>query len=161
MYPGSMVNLQFHVLLVTCPTKSEICILLKSEKAVTNYLFESCCVFIRFGVISVPEVTDWQPLTPNDSYLVAASDGVLEKLSSQDVCDLFWQLHTDAPLELINSSSCSYSLADCIVDTALERGSMDNVAAVVVPFGVEALPSERSSDVRLQNYIDEQSGNFY
>ncbi|XP_023773030.1 uncharacterized protein LOC111921679 isoform X1 [Lactuca sativa] len=111
----------------------------------------------KFGVISVPEVTDWQPLTPNDSYLVAASDGVLEKLSSQDVCDLFWQLHTDAPLELINSSSCSYSLADCIVDTALERGSMDNVAAVVVPFGVEALPSERSSDVRLQNYIDEQS----
>lgn len=111
----------------------------------------------RFGVISVPEVTDWQPLTANDSYLVAASDGVLEKLTPQDVCDLFWELHTDAPLELVKSSSCSYSLADCIVDTALERGSMDNVAAVVVPFGLESLPSQRSSEVRLQNYMDQNS----
>ncbi|KAK3193711.1 hypothetical protein Dsin_025021 [Dipteronia sinensis] len=30
----------------------------------------------RYGVISAPEVTDWQSLTANDSYLVAASDGV-------------------------------------------------------------------------------------
>ncbi|KAJ0532225.1 putative protein-serine/threonine phosphatase [Helianthus annuus] len=85
--------------------------------------------FKSFGVISVPEVTDWQPLTANDSYLVAVSDGVLEKLGTQDVCDLLWDLHTPAPLELQYSPSCSYSLADCIVDTALERGSMDNVAA--------------------------------
>ncbi|XP_024981352.1 uncharacterized protein LOC112518051 isoform X1 [Cynara cardunculus var. scolymus] len=113
--------------------------------------------FKSFGVISVPEVTDWQPLTANDSYLVAASDGVLEKLSSQDVCDLFWELHTDAPLELEYSSSCSYSLADCIVDTALDKGSMDNVAAVVVPFGLQNLPPKHSSEVRLQNYVDEQS----
>ncbi|KAJ9566900.1 hypothetical protein OSB04_002866 [Centaurea solstitialis] len=107
--------------------------------------------FKSFGVISVPEVTDWQPLTDNDSYLVAASDGVIEKLSPQDVCDLFWQLHTHAPLELEYSSSCSYSLADCIVDTALDKGT------VVVPFGLQNLPSENSSEVRLQNYMDEQS----
>ncbi|KAK9067618.1 hypothetical protein SSX86_011729 [Deinandra increscens subsp. villosa] len=102
--------------------------------------------FKSFGVISVPEVTDWQPLTANDSYLVATSDGVLEKLSPQDVCDLFWELHTNAPLELQYSPSCSYSLADCIVDTALERGSMDNVAAVVVPFGLENLPTKQSRE---------------
>lgn len=113
--------------------------------------------FKSFGVISVPEVTDWQPLTANDSYLVATSDGVLEKLSPQDVCDLFWELHTHAPLELEYSSSCSYSLADCIVDTALDKGSMDNVAAVVVPFGPQNLPTEHSSDVRLQTFVDEQS----
>ncbi|XP_071717678.1 uncharacterized protein [Rutidosis leptorrhynchoides] len=113
--------------------------------------------FKSFGVISVPEVTDWIPLTANDSYLVAASDGVHEKLGPQDVCDLFWELHANAPLELEYSSSCSYSLADCIVDTALEKGSMDNVAAVVVPFGPEALRNERSGEVRLQNYVDEQS----
>lgn len=113
--------------------------------------------FKSFGVISIPEVTDWQPLTANDSYLVAASDGVLEKLGPQDVCDLFWELHANAPLELEYSPSCSYSLADCIVDTALEKGSMDNVAAVVVPFGLETLRNERSGEVRLQNYADEQS----
>ncbi|KAM0030919.1 putative protein-serine/threonine phosphatase [Helianthus debilis subsp. tardiflorus] len=113
--------------------------------------------FKSFGVISVPEVTDWQPLTANDSYLVAVSDGVLEKLGTQDVCDLLWDLHTPAPLELQYSPSCSYSLADCIVDTALERGSMDNVAAVVVPFGLENLSTVGS---RVQNYVDRQSGNF-
>ncbi|KAK2966211.1 hypothetical protein RJ640_010028, partial [Escallonia rubra] len=43
----------------------------------------------RYGVTAEPEVTDWQPLTPNDSYLVLATSGVLKKLSSQDVCDLF------------------------------------------------------------------------
>ncbi|KAL4558741.1 hypothetical protein LXL04_036943 [Taraxacum kok-saghyz] len=113
----------------------------------------------RFGVISVPEVTDWQPLTPNDSYLVAASDGVIEKLTPQDVCDLSWELHSDAPLELVNASSCSYSFADCIVDTAIQRGSMDNVAAVVVPFGLDTLPSQSqsSSEVRLQTYVDDKS----
>ncbi|XP_076914191.1 uncharacterized protein LOC143573109 isoform X1 [Bidens hawaiensis] len=114
--------------------------------------------FKSFGVISVPEVTDWQPLTANDSYLVATSDGVLEKMGSQDVCDLFWELHTHTPLELQFSPSCSYSLADCIVDTALERGSMDNVAAVVVPFGLETLPTERPQEVELQNYVEGQSG---
>ncbi|KAJ7977340.1 Protein phosphatase 2C family protein [Quillaja saponaria] len=41
--------------------------------------------FKSYGVISAPEVTDWQPLTANDSYLVAASDGVFEKLSLQEI----------------------------------------------------------------------------
>lgn len=78
-------------------------------------------------------MTDWQPLTANDSYLVAASDGVFEKLSLQDVCDLLWEVHGQGPRSSELSSSCSYSLADCIVNTAFEMGSMDNVAAVVVP----------------------------
>ncbi|KAK1412574.1 hypothetical protein QVD17_33944 [Tagetes erecta] len=108
--------------------------------------------FKSFGVISVPEVTDWQPLKANDSYLVATSDGVVDKLEPQDVCDLLWELHTHAPLKSQYSPSCSYSLADCIVDNALERGSMDNVAAVVVPFGLEHLHSEQ------QNYVGGQSG---
>lgn len=78
-------------------------------------------------------MTDWQPLTANDSYLVAASDGVFEKLSLQDVCDLLWEVHGQGPCSSQLCSSCSYSLADCIVNTAFEMGSMDNVAAVVVP----------------------------
>ncbi|KAH9729676.1 hypothetical protein KPL70_009419 [Citrus sinensis] len=88
-----------------------------------------------YGVISVPEVTDWQSLTANDSYLVAASDGVFEKLSLQDVCDVFWEVHTHGTAGPGFPSSCSYSLADCLVDTAFEKGSMDNMAAVVVPLG--------------------------
>lgn len=91
--------------------------------------------FKRYGVISAPEVTDWQPLTKNDSYLVAASDGVFEKLSLQDVCDLLWEVHSRGTPRLKVSPSCLYSLADCIVNTAFEKGSLDNVAAIVVPLG--------------------------
>ncbi|KAI4349468.1 hypothetical protein L6164_010054 [Bauhinia variegata] len=88
-----------------------------------------------YGVISAPEVTDWQPLTVNDSYLVAASDGVFEKSSVEDVCDLLWELHSHSDIKSKFSPSCSHSLADCIVNTAIKKGSMDNVAAVVVPLG--------------------------
>ncbi|TYK30102.1 putative protein phosphatase 2C 51 isoform X2 [Cucumis melo var. makuwa] len=89
--------------------------------------------FKSYGVISAPEVTDWQPLSTNDSFLVASSDGIFEKLSSQDVCDLLWEIHNDGMSSFEHSPSCSYSLADCIVSTAFERGSMDNMAAIVVP----------------------------
>ncbi|KAL1329683.1 hypothetical protein AAHE18_12G058900 [Arachis hypogaea] len=85
--------------------------------------------FKRYGVISVPEVTDWQPLTANDSYLVAASDGVFEKMSMQEVCDLLWEVHSfsnNIESECAPSPSPSYSLADFIVNTAFRKGSMDN-----------------------------------
>ncbi|GMH20864.1 hypothetical protein Nepgr_022706 [Nepenthes gracilis] len=89
--------------------------------------------FKRYGVTSDPEVTDWQPLTVNDSYLIAASDGVFEKLDTQDICDLLWEVQNEDPIRSQISSVCSYSLADCIVHTAFEKGSTDNLAAVVVP----------------------------
>ncbi|KAM4087429.1 hypothetical protein ACJW30_10G176900 [Castanea mollissima] len=91
--------------------------------------------FKSYGVISAPEVTDWQPLATNDSYLVAASDGVFEKLSQQDVCDLLWEVNSHGTLESELSTSCLYSSADCIVNNAFEKGSLDNMAAVVVPLG--------------------------
>ncbi|CAK8571876.1 unnamed protein product [Lathyrus sativus] len=96
-------------------------------RAIGDVLFKS------YGVISAPEVTDWQPLTANDSYLVAASDGVFEKLSVQNVCDLLWEVHRFSDMRSECTSSSSYSLADLIIDAAFEKGSMDNMAAVVVP----------------------------
>ncbi|PIN06965.1 Serine/threonine protein phosphatase [Handroanthus impetiginosus] len=89
--------------------------------------------FKSFGVISVPEVTDWQPLTGNDSYVIAASDGVFEKLSPQDICDILGGPLSNFTKSPDHNSSCSFSLADCIVNTAFERGSMDNLAAVMIP----------------------------
>ncbi|XP_048138780.1 uncharacterized protein LOC115752001 isoform X2 [Rhodamnia argentea] len=89
--------------------------------------------FKSSGVISVPEVMDWHALTSNDSFLVAASDGVFEKLSPQDVCDILWEAKSDDTTGSEISSSCSYLLADCIVNTAFEKGSMDNMATIVVP----------------------------
>ncbi|KAI3449684.1 hypothetical protein Pfo_006349 [Paulownia fortunei] len=89
--------------------------------------------FKSFGVISVPEVTDWQPLTANDSYVIAASDGVFEKLSPQDICDVLWEPFSRFSTSPKLNSSCLYSLADCIVNAAFERGSMDNLAAITIP----------------------------
>ncbi|RAL42159.1 hypothetical protein DM860_011942 [Cuscuta australis] len=91
-----------------------------------------------YGVISVPEITDWQPLAENNSYLVAASDGVFEQLSPQDVCDILSSLDADIIVRPELNSSCMYSLAECIVKAAFEKGSTDNMAAIILPFKSKA-----------------------
>ncbi|KAK3003296.1 hypothetical protein RJ639_018520 [Escallonia herrerae] len=85
----------------------------------------------RFGIIPVPEITEWRPLTVNDSYLVVSSDGIFESLTPQNVCDL---LRDENVRGLGHHSQClSSSVADCIVQRAFENGSMDNLSVVVVP----------------------------
>ncbi|XP_022640333.1 uncharacterized protein LOC106771884 isoform X5 [Vigna radiata var. radiata] len=111
--------------------------------------------FKRYGVISAPEVTDWQPLTANDSYLVVASDGVFEKTSLQDVCDLLWELHSYSNMRSECAHS-SYSLADLIVNNALKKGSMDNVAAIVIP--LESVKSSANSP--RGSYIGKRDAGF-
>ncbi|MED6184314.1 hypothetical protein PIB30_046255 [Stylosanthes scabra] len=113
--------------------------------------------FKRYGIISAPEVTDWQPLTSNDSYLVAASDGVLEKMSMQEVCDLLWEVHsssTDMGSEC--APSPSYSLADFIVNTAFKKGSRDNIAAAVVPLE----SSKFSANSLMRSYIEKRDADY-
>lgn len=109
-----------------------------------------------YGVISAPEVTDWQPLTANDSFLVVASDGVFEKMSVQDVCDLLWEVHRFSNMRSECTPASSYSLADLIVNTAFKKGSMDNVAAVVIP-----LESAKSSANSLRgSYSGKRDADF-
>ncbi|KAK2987136.1 hypothetical protein RJ640_019696 [Escallonia rubra] len=85
----------------------------------------------RFGIIPVPEITEWRPLTVNDSYLVVSSDGIFESLTPQNVCDL---IHDENVRGHGQHSLCfSSSVADCIVQRAFENGSMDNLSVVVVP----------------------------
>ncbi|XVE77828.1 hypothetical protein DITRI_Ditri13aG0093700 [Diplodiscus trichospermus] len=135
------------------------------SRAIGDVLYKS------YGVIAAPEVTDWQSLTANDSYLVVGSDGVFEKMSLQDVCDLLWEVKNHATVGSRLSSSCSLSLADCLVNTAFEKGSMDNMAAVVVPlesaYLSQSLLTERwgrKGDKEfqangVQKFISERSGN--
>lgn len=40
----------------------------------------------RYGVIAEPEWSGWLNLYHNDSYLIIASDGVFEKLTTDNVC---------------------------------------------------------------------------
>ncbi|KAL6007246.1 hypothetical protein ACLOJK_032742 [Asimina triloba] len=129
--------------------------------------------FKSYGVISVPEVTDWQALTSNDSYLVTATDGVFEKMTMQDICDLLCDLDKRDSGRAESVCTNGQHLADCIVNTAFERGSMDNIAAVIVPListyisgtsAAERCDSEGSIDssaCRPQNLIKMRSGILY
>lgn len=73
---------------------------------------------------------DWDSLKTRDMYLVVASDGIFETLTSQDVCELLEETEASDNLSL---SSSSLSLADRIVYSALRKGSMDNLSAIVKP----------------------------
>lgn len=42
----------------------------------------------RFGVISEPELSGWVQISENDKFLVLASDGIFEKMSPQEVCNV-------------------------------------------------------------------------
>lgn len=99
-------------------------------------MFKVLCVFfLRYGIISDPEVTDWQPLAADDSYLVVASDGIFESLKPQKVCNLIRDAHFQDTKKSKQLDSCldQSSLANCIVRTAFKKGSTDNLSAVVVP----------------------------
>ncbi|KAF5930431.1 hypothetical protein HYC85_031304 [Camellia sinensis] len=95
------------------------------------------------------DITEWDPplinghfpMTPAigdvplKMYLVVASDGIFQSLEPKDVCDLLQDAHFQGNKKSKQKSSCLLlsSLADCIVHNAFEKGSTDNLFAVVVP----------------------------
>ncbi|CAL4980383.1 unnamed protein product [Urochloa decumbens] len=91
--------------------------------------------FKRYGVISTPELTGWQFLSENDTFLVASSDGIFEKMTMQDVCDLMLHAKLHVNQDLGSSAITQNNLADYVLRVALQKGTTDNVAAVVVPLG--------------------------
>ncbi|KAL6654871.1 hypothetical protein ACP70R_008336 [Stipagrostis hirtigluma subsp. patula] len=100
----------------------------------------------RYGVISTPELTGWQFLSANDSFLIASSDGIFEKMTMQDVCDLMLHVKLRVNGKLGSFASTQQNLADYVVHLALQKGTTDNVAAVVVPLG-----SPGSSDTAFED----------
>ncbi|KAF2314834.1 hypothetical protein GH714_036852 [Hevea brasiliensis] len=95
------------------------------------------CSVIRYGVIAEPEYTGWRPLTTNDTHLVVASDGIFESLTPQDIGNLIfqWNSHFQGSEDSKMPFSClsSTSLAECIINTAYEKGSHDNLSVIIVP----------------------------
>ncbi|PIM98209.1 Serine/threonine protein phosphatase [Handroanthus impetiginosus] len=82
----------------------------------------------RYGVTADPEVTGWRAFTPENSYLVVASDGIFETLTTKNVCDLVHDKASRFSSEHVSSSS----LADWIIRHAFRRGSTDNLSAIVI-----------------------------
>ncbi|KAJ8433886.1 hypothetical protein Cgig2_004608 [Carnegiea gigantea] len=88
----------------------------------------------RYRVIAKPQMTGWLHLNASDAFLVIASDGVFESLRPQEVCRLLQDVHSQCDNEEDSGSSkCLLpSLAECIVNTAFEKGGTDNLSAVAV-----------------------------
>ncbi|XP_009769198.1 putative protein phosphatase 2C 51 isoform X2 [Nicotiana tabacum] len=93
----------------------------------------------RYGVIAEPEVMSWRHLTTDDCYVVIGSDGIFERMSPQDVCDILHGGNAKENATSIDSSFCpsSSSLADCIVQNAFSKGSSDNLSVIVIPMTME------------------------
>jgi len=80
-------------------------------------------------------LTGWQILSENDTFLIASSDGVFEKMTMQDVCDLMLHAKFRVKHDFGSSAMTQHNLADYLVHVALQKGTTDNVAAVIVPLG--------------------------
>ncbi|KAL3336393.1 hypothetical protein AABB24_032239 [Solanum stoloniferum] len=104
----------------------------------------------RYGVIAEPEITGWIRLSTEDWYVVIGSDGIFERMSPQDVCDILHGGHGKENKTSINSSSCpssSSSLADCIVHNAFNKGSGDNLSVIVIPLRQESPSVEHKQQI--------------
>jgi protein phosphatase 1L len=70
-----------------------------------------------------PEMTQ-RELTKDDDFLIMASDGLWDVLRNKDVCDTCYALN--------NNNHGPQQIAEELVNTAIARGSMDNVTCIVV-----------------------------
>ena len=69
---------------------------------------------------SAVAVMKWEALLPNDTFLiVASSDGVFEKVTMQDVCDLMLYVKLGVKQELGSFALTQQNLADYVVDLSL------------------------------------------
>mmetsp|Transcript_11447 Transcript_11447/g.17313 ORF Transcript_11447/g.17313 Transcript_11447/m.17313 type:complete len:323 (-) Transcript_11447:25-993(-) len=66
-----------------------------------------------------------RPISPQDEYLILASDGVFDVLSSAAAADLVWRA-------FLKDGVTAEDVSKALIDKALALGSTDNVAAIVV-----------------------------
>lgn len=91
----------------------------------------------RYGVIAEAEIS-WRTLTDADSYLIVGSDGVFERMTETDVCNLLREdsccitTNTTSNHQILGSCSSPSLLAKRIVDAAFESGSTDNLSAILI-----------------------------
>jgi len=87
---------------------------------------------LRPYVIAKPEVTRMERHV-DDRLLILASDGVWDVLSNEEVCRIaLAELERDLTEEDGNAKSSLNNVATLLADTALKRGSRDNVTVLVV-----------------------------
>lgn len=96
-----------------------------------------------------PDVVE-QDIVAGDDFVVLGSDGLYDVLSNQDICNMCYELQ----------SSSAQVIADHLVATALQRGSMDNVTAVVVDLRryVARMSDRRTNNHQMTAYETKTNG---
>lgn len=79
-------------------------------------------------VIADPEIKKFK-LTPEDEFIVLASDGLWDVFTNQQACDFVRKHYNAGP-----SRAHPQEVADLLVERAVKMGSLDNVTAVLVYF---------------------------
>ena len=82
---------------------------------------------MRRLVTGEPDIERWPLQAGADVCIILASDGVWDVMSDEDAAGVFLAAGQGRP-----SSGQAQKLAGSIVDTALQRGSLDNCTAVVL-----------------------------
>ena len=73
----------------------------------------------------------------------------------QDVCDMMLHAKLGVNRDVESFSVAQHNLADYVVHLALQKGTTDNVAAVVVPLGS---PSSSGATIEDWPHLEENSG---
>eukprot|EP01017_Pseudomicrothorax_dubius_P013366 TRINITY_DN1584_c0_g2_i4.p1 TRINITY_DN1584_c0_g2~~TRINITY_DN1584_c0_g2_i4.p1 ORF type:complete len:591 (+),score=77.12 TRINITY_DN1584_c0_g2_i4:31-1803(+) len=89
-------------------------------------------------VIAEPEVRTFSIDEENDDFIILASDGVFDKLSSGEVVQVGWEAMRKKFSPGVEVSDLCTAAAEAVLSAALVRRSLDNVSAVVI-----ALPNLR------------------
>eukprot|EP00803_Ostreobium_quekettii_P007688 evm.model.scf_240EXC.3 EVM.evm.TU.scf_240EXC.3 scf_240EXC:49940-54459(+) len=83
------------------------------------------------GVIADPEVTVIGR-SPEDEFLVLATDGLWDALSDSEACDMTRKYLEEAPAAGKSPEKAAEEAAQALVDAALDRGSKDNTTVTIV-----------------------------
>jgi protein phosphatase 2C family protein 2/3 len=84
----------------------------------------------RGVVIAVPEIKSFR-ISKKYDFILIASDGVFDKLSSSDVIRTVWSAFDSSTLQF--HEACGQSVKK-VLEEALVRRSLDNVSAVLIAF---------------------------
>jgi len=93
--------------------------------------------FAKPVVTSEPEITTFPVMEDEDEFVVLASDGLWDVMSSQDVVDYVHEI-METEIEALSQLDKRKNMGKIVANEALERGTADNVCVLVLWLKKEA-----------------------
>lgn len=91
-------------------------------------------------------------LTPEDQFLILASDGVWDVLSNEEACEL-----VNTTLEMPSGDNAPSDAALVVVRKAIKKGTRDNVSAIVVDLQKKRIQKEMKQVIQHTQEQQEKS----